>query len=161
MEIIFVFLFGLMIGSFLNAVMYRLHSGESIVFERSHCPRCGHVLAWYELVPLASFFIQRGRCRACGMPIAWQYPLVELATGISFVFLWQHVPSAYHGVEIAYLFFVAATLVVIFVFDLKWYIIPNRILYPLVLVVLSHVWWGLSIAQPPWPLWSASGVTSF
>ena len=110
-----IFTFGLLIGSFLNAVIYRLDSGEGIVRARSHCVTCGHVLTWYELVPIFSFIFQRGRCRACNARISLQYPLVELATAILFVF---------------YMLSISSLLVVIFVYDLRHYIIPDKIVYP-------------------------------
>lgn len=90
-----IFFIGLAVGSFLNVVILRLNSGqvcrlqtqEGIVAKRSHCPKCGKVLRWYDLVPIASFFILARRCRDCGKPISWQYPVVEIATGLLFLFL--------------------------------------------------------------------------
>lgn len=77
-------LFGLLIGSFLNVVIYRVPRGESIVSPGSHCPACGHALRAWELIPILSFLIQKGRCRGCQASIAWRYPFVELLTGILF-----------------------------------------------------------------------------
>src|SRR3989338_8991721 len=93
MEIFFVFLFGLIIGSFLNSVIYRLEVGGSIARERSRCPKCEHILAWYELVPLLSFAVQLGRCRACGERVSWQYPMVELMTGLLFMLAYRQSPG--------------------------------------------------------------------
>lgn len=134
MEAFFIFVFGLAIGSFLNAVVYRMEVGGSIVTQRSRCPKCGHILSWYELFPVLSFAAQLGKCRACKQKIAWQYPLVELAVAMLFVWLYLLVPQATPA-YIAYLFFVSASLAVIFIFDLKHYIIPNKVLYPLTAVV--------------------------
>ena len=80
----FFFIFGLIVGSFLNAVIYRLEEKESFLKGRSYCPRCKHVLNWKDLIPVLSFLILRGRCRYCGKKISFQYPLVELATGFLF-----------------------------------------------------------------------------
>jgi len=81
---------GLVIGSFLNVVIYRVPRGESIVKPGSHCPVCGHELRAWELIPLLSFLIQRGRCRQCQTKISWRYPGVELLTGILFFYaVWQ------------------------------------------------------------------------
>src|SRR3989344_5500233 len=105
---VLIFLFGLIIGSFLNVVIYRLKTKESIfsphllkiffkrrslsskgagLMTRSHCPKCRVVLRWYDLIPLFSFVLQKGRCRYCYNRISWQYPLVELAAGILFLLI--------------------------------------------------------------------------
>lgn len=127
-----IFTLGLLIGSFLNAVIYRLHSGESILKARSHCIKCGHVLAWYELVPLLSFLIQRGKCRKCKKNISIQYPLVELTTAILFAVV------LYYNLPLSYTLTISSFLIVIFVYDLKHYIIPDKIIHPAIL--LSGIW---------------------
>jgi leader peptidase (prepilin peptidase)/N-methyltransferase len=73
---------GLVIGSFLNVVAWRLPRGESLAHPPSHCPRCGAPVKPYDNVPVLSWLLLRGRCRACGEPISPRYPLVELATGL-------------------------------------------------------------------------------
>lgn len=78
---LFAALLGLAFGSFLNVCLSRWPQRESVVTPRSHCRHCGHVLAWYENVPLVSWLALRGRCRTCGAWIGWRYPLVELAVG--------------------------------------------------------------------------------
>lgn len=86
------FVFGLLIGSFLNVVALR-YDGDRMVADpkviggRSHCPHCGTTLRWYELIPVASFIIQGRRCRSCKAKIGWQYPLVELLSGCVFAFV--------------------------------------------------------------------------
>jgi leader peptidase (prepilin peptidase)/N-methyltransferase len=77
-------IFGLLIGSFLNVCIVRLPKDESVVTPRSHCPNCGHMIAWYENIPLFSFLFLRGRCRGCGTPISWLYFTIELITGLLF-----------------------------------------------------------------------------
>ena len=142
---IVIFIFGLLIGSFLNAVIYRLHSGEGIVKTRSHCVKCGHVLTWRELVPIFSFIIQKGRCRACSARISLQYPFVELATAILFVLvLFSHGGSPAGGqfFSLVYLLIISSLLIVIFVYDLKHYIIPDKIVYPAIMV--SGIWYLVS-----------------
>ena len=158
----FVFLFGLIIGSFLNSVIYRLEVGWSIARERSRCPKCGHILAWYELVPLLSFAVQRGRCRACGERVSWQYPVVELAAAVLFALGYISLPAyGRASFELAYLFFVLASLLVLFVFDLKYYIIPNKVLYPLIVVALFHIFIGSPIFLPTHPFLSALSSAGF
>lgn len=82
-----IFLFGLAIGSFLNVCIYRIPQGEDIVLGRSRCRKCGKTLKWYELIPVVSFLWQRGKCRHCNEKISIQYPLVELANGLIYVWV--------------------------------------------------------------------------
>jgi leader peptidase (prepilin peptidase)/N-methyltransferase len=82
---IILFLYGIVIGSFLNVVIYRLPQKENIVTTRSHCMSCGYQLAWYDLVPLFSWLFLRGRCRKCKARISVQYPLIEALNGILYV----------------------------------------------------------------------------
>ncbi len=79
-------LLGLLIGSFLNVIIYRVPRGESIVSPGSHCPACGHTLRAWELIPVISFLIQKGQCLNCRARISWRYPAVELLTGMLFFF---------------------------------------------------------------------------
>ncbi|MCP3061893.1 prepilin peptidase [Myxococcus sp. K38C18041901] len=81
----FLLVLGLCIGSFLNVVIARVPEGLSIVRPGSRCPRCGHVLAWYENIPVLSWLALRGRCRSCHAPISPRYVLVELLTGLLFL----------------------------------------------------------------------------
>ena len=83
--IIFITLFGLMIGSFLNVCIYRIPRNESISFPPSHCTSCGHKLGPADLVPLFSYMFLRGRCRYCGERISVRYPLVEALGGAAFL----------------------------------------------------------------------------
>jgi leader peptidase (prepilin peptidase)/N-methyltransferase len=118
-----IFLFGLIVGSFLNSIIYRLQAGESFLFKRSFCPHCKHQLSWQDLIPIFSFLILKGKCRYCKKPISWQYPLVELATGLLFIsFFIFHFSF--------FIFIIACFLIIIFVYDLKHYIIPDKVIYP-------------------------------
>lgn len=142
LKLIFVFLFGLAIGSFLNCVIYRLKSGDSLG-GHSFCPHCQHRLAWYDLIPLISFLILKGRCRYCEKSISLQYPLVEIATGLLVVFSFLRFYPIQAGLELISFSLVVITLsflVVIFVYDLKHYVIPNTIIYP---AILSAFTWLL------------------
>lgn len=80
--LIFVFIVGSCVGSFLNVVIYRLPLGQSIVFPSSHCPRCGRAIRWYDNIPLLSWLVLRARCRFCKAPISSRYPLIELSTAL-------------------------------------------------------------------------------
>lgn len=124
-----VFFLGLLIGSFLNAVIFRLRAGDSFARGRSYCPKCRKTLAWYELVPILSFFLQGARCRACKQKIDWQYPLVELATGFGFLLVWAVAgdQGLWRAVE-GWIFL--SFLVVLFVYDLRYGLIPDQIVLP-------------------------------
>lgn len=78
----FVFVLGLLIGSFLNVCIFRIPLGQGIVIESSHCMKCGHKLKWYELIPLFSWVIQGGKCRSCKSKISAQYPIIEATNAI-------------------------------------------------------------------------------
>jgi prepilin signal peptidase PulO-like enzyme (type II secretory pathway) len=135
--IIFIFIFGLVIGSFLNSVVFRLHKKQTFLVRRSYCPKCKHELGSADLVPLLSFLIQKGRCRYCRAKISWQYPLVELAAGIIFVlaFLKYFSPILLlqpqnWDQEIIYFFrdlFYISILIIFFVYDLKYYLISDKV----------------------------------
>jgi leader peptidase (prepilin peptidase)/N-methyltransferase len=81
----FIFVFGLLIGSFLNALIWRTHQERSINEKHSICPHCSHPLAWYDLFPVISFLYLRGQCRYCHTAISWEYPIVEFTTAVLFV----------------------------------------------------------------------------
>lgn len=107
-------LFGVAVGSFLNVLIDRLPRGENALTGRSVCDHCKKPLRWFELIPLLSFFLQRGRCRRCHKELSWQYPFVELVTGVAFA----------AGVNPL----VFSSLLVIFVADLKYQIIPDSMI---------------------------------
>lgn len=134
-----VFVFGLLVGSFLNVVIFRLKTGEDMVNARSKCMACDHQLAWYDLFPVFSFLFLKGKCRYCKEKISWQYPLVEIATGIAFaaVFFQKFQDGGFNlfaSADFLFSIFIFSALVVIFVFDLKHYIIPDKVIYPAIAV---------------------------
>ncbi len=116
-------LFGLIIGSFLNVYIYRLHTGRSLSGS-SHCLSCGAPLRWFELFPVISYLALRGRCRTCGSYIPFRYVLVELLTMGLFVLVFSFVPL---GWPLLLWFALAGVLVVIVVYDLYHLIIPNEL----------------------------------
>jgi len=91
LDYILLFVFGAVIGSFLNVVIYRIPVGESIVAPPSHCPKCDKLLKPWDLVPILSWLGLRGKCRYCATPVSCRYPLVELLTGLLFVFTYIQV----------------------------------------------------------------------
>jgi leader peptidase (prepilin peptidase)/N-methyltransferase len=134
MPIVFASLLGLVVGSFLNVVVWRLPRGESLVRPASRCPGCEVAIAPYDNVPIVSWLILRGRCRSCDMGISARYPLVELATGV----LWTLVVAANHDpVDIALGLALVTVLVPVTLIDLDLRIIPNRITLPAAVAALS------------------------
>jgi len=127
MVTIFAFLFGTVVGSFLNVCIYRLPKEESVVTPRSRCPACQTLIHALDNIPLLSFVLLRGRCRACGAPISWRYPLVEALTGTLFA-----LTVVRFGVTLqaAFLLIFLAGLIVISFIDLDHQIIPNVITLP-------------------------------
>jgi len=130
----FIFLFGTIVGSFLNCVIYRLETGESFLKGRSHCLYCKHVLGWQDLIPIFSFLILKGKCRYCHQKISWQYPLVELATAILFVSIFHSLDRGPSSIFFGWI--LTAFLIIIFVYDLKHYIIPDKVIYPAIATTL-------------------------
>ncbi|ADL68795.1 Prepilin peptidase [Thermoanaerobacterium thermosaccharolyticum DSM 571] len=120
-----VFIFGTIIGSFLNVVIYRLPRNESLVYPPSHCTKCKNELKPYDLVPILSYMILKGRCRYCGDKISIRYPIVELITGLIYLILF-----IYFGISIKSLSyaFLASLLIVITFIDIEHKIIPNKII---------------------------------
>jgi len=131
---IIVFIFGLAVGSFLNSLIYRLEN-EKKLSGRSVCPYCAHKLSWCDLVPVFSFLFLVGQCRYCQKKISWQYPVVEISTGLMFLFIFTFLNSQLptynlnYFVNLAFLFYIASSLLVIFVYDLKHSLIPDAILF--------------------------------
>ena len=132
--------FGLLIGSFLNVVIYRLPEGRSVVAPRSQCGSCGKMLGVWELVPVVSFFLQRGRCRHCRVRLSWRYPLVEGLTGVVFWLLGRRFQLS--GVLVPFLV-LAALLIAITFIDLDHYYIPDKLI-----LVGACAWVGLRAMHP-------------
>ena len=119
--------FGAVIGSFLNVCIYRIPKGRSIVWPGSACGSCGHMLAWFENIPIVSYLVLRGRCRACRATISLRYPFVELLTAVMFAGVWWfYGPSV---LLISRLLFGCA-LIVLFAIDLEYQLLPNVITLP-------------------------------
>jgi leader peptidase (prepilin peptidase) / N-methyltransferase len=136
-------LLGMMLGSFMNVCIYRLPRGLSPVRPRSSCPSCGHILSWYENVPVVSYLVLRGRCRACRAWISPMYPIVEFITGAVFLagYVWYG-PTPLLIVRLVF----AWAMIALFVIDLQHKILPNVITLPGIAVgVLAN-----ALAGPGW-----------
>jgi len=126
------FVFGLATGSFLNVVIFRMRLGKNFL-GRSACLACGKILKWVDNIPVLSFINLKGRCRYCQSRISWQYPLIELSLGIIFIFGYFR-----FGINLELMAFVifAAFLSVIFVYDLKHYLILDKVTVPAMVLAL-------------------------
>jgi len=149
------FVFGTIIGSFLNVVIDRADIKESPLKGNSFCPHCHKTLSWWELIPILSFFLLRGKCFSCKHKLSWQYPLVESGTGLFFALLfWRLLRFPFINLSlllqnitlenllIFFIFFFwlywLVVLIVISVYDFKKYLIFNEVLIPA--IVLSFFW---------------------
>lgn len=162
-----VFVFGLLIGSFLNVVIYRLPLGESIVLPASHCPACDAAIIWYDNIPVVSYAILGGRCRSCRTQISPIYPAVELLVACLYLLLFIiHRGQVINGSWLpllADIVFVSLIVPLVFI-DLRYKLLPNAITYPglaalLMLRALAPDPWILSHTPhifgptaPPWAL---------
>ena len=128
------FVLGMVIGSFLNVVVYRTIYGESPMKGRSRCPYCKKEISWKHNIPLLSFLFLKGSCAYCGKKISWQYPVVEVLTGMLFVW-WYLVGSGFfllvntpfELVQPYFWLMVGILLVLVFVFDAWYGVIPNGV----------------------------------
>ena len=142
------FVFGLVVGSFLNVVVYRLPEGESVVWPGSRCPACRQAIAPWDNVPVLSYLWLRGRCRQCGVPISWRYPAFEFLTGLVFAAI-----AFRYGMSWAtpVWFVFAAILLATAAIDFDHQIIPDElslgglavglVAMPLLAVVSGAAWW--------------------
>lgn len=127
---IWIFVFGTIVGSFLNVVILRFNSGKTVL-GRSGCFSCGKTLAWYELIPVFAYIFLRGNCSQCKSRISIQYPLVELVNGLLFVFLYLRLLGSFSILNSSFVILlfldllVWTSLVVIFVYDVHHKIIPD------------------------------------
>jgi len=164
--IIFVLILGLIIGSFLNCLIWRLHSEESIM-GRSYCPKCRKQIAWYDNIPVFSFLFLGGKCRHCRGRISIQYPLVELITGILFAlaFLLNQksgimnydvsslIPNSLFLIRLTRDWFIISVMIIIFIIDLRWYLILDKVTIPAGIVVfIINIALGMS-SQGGFPSW--------
>lgn len=121
-----IFLYGIIIGSFLNVCIYRIPKKENIVKVRSHCMKCNHQLQWYELIPLFSYLFLGGKCRKCKTKLSTQYPLIEGTNGVLYVFIFMI--NGFNVDSLLYCLLTSA-LLVLSVIDFRTFEIPVGINY--------------------------------
>jgi len=152
MLVFLLFILGLAIGSFLNVLIDRIPQGQSPLAGRSYCDKCKKTLKWYDLVPLISYLYLKGKCKYCRVHISFYYPLVELITGVMFVLIFLYLSNlrllnlefgnylmfGILNLEIIlsylYYLFILSSFIVIFFTDLKYGIIPDKIIYPAIII---------------------------
>lgn len=156
------FIFGLIIGSFLNVVVYRLQTEETLM-GRSHCRGCNQQIAWYDNVPVLSFLRLRGKCRKCGDKISWQYPLMEFGVGILFALTGHFFFDVWDSLSWVHTIFylgLFALLAVIFAYDFLTMYIPMSIVWIAIawtVAYLGLLQWLFSVSHI---LISPAGVVS-
>jgi leader peptidase (prepilin peptidase)/N-methyltransferase len=139
---VILFWLGLCAGSFVNALVWRLHAQNkskaskdlSILKGRSMCPDCKHILAWHDLIPIVSWLSLRGKCRYCQKPISIQYPIVELTAAIVFAGSYVFWPDTVHlegqWLLLGTWLIASVGLLALAVYDLRWMLLPNKVIYP-------------------------------
>lgn len=172
MIIVALIILGLCLGSFVNALVYRLHWQEthksakkseklkySIKKGRSICPNCKHPLEPKDLVPIFSWLALRGKCRYCHKSISWQYPLVEASTVFVFIISYVYWPYGLSGTKniIAFaLWLVFLTgFIALIIYDIKYLILPNKIIFPLIIIAIIGLLLESIIARDAWILESS------
>jgi prepilin signal peptidase PulO-like enzyme (type II secretory pathway) len=150
--LVFSFILGTLIGSFLNVVSLRFNTGMTLG-GRSKCFSCGKTLTWSELIPVFSFLFQSGKCRKCKTKISWQYPIVETISGIIFVLIFIYFPpiGVYESINTVFYLVITCILLVITVYDIKHKIIPDSLSYSFAIIAFIHMFISkdLTFIMPP------------
>ena len=145
---LFYFLFGIIVGSFLNVLIFRLPQQKSIVFPRSSCPKCDNLIPWYFNIPVLGYLFLMGKCKYCSEKISVQYPIVELATGIVSILLMPKVSSLQGLTNYAFYFSTFCVFICHFIIDLKHKILPN-----VLNIYLGFLFFTYSFFYFPWTYW--------
>lgn len=153
---IYFFVFGLMIGSFMNVVILRLPLKKNLVTERSACPKCGTQLKWYHNIPLFSYLFLRGKCAFCGTRISWRYPLIELLVGIISFWLMPEYISFEGMANYAFYFSIACIFICHFVIDIEHQLLLDSLNLYLLAIFLSF-----SLIYYSWQYWVIGGAIGF
>lgn len=131
----YVVIIGLIVGSFLNCLIWRLYKDEPLS-GRSYCPHCRNSIAWYDNIPVLSFMFLLGRCRHCQKKISWQYPAVEIVTALLFYLSFLGLSgSEQFSLELARTWLLIITLVVVFVYDSRWQLVPMNFVWPMTAII--------------------------
>lgn len=131
-NLLIIFIFGILVGSFLGVVVDRLPKKESILRGRSHCDNCKKTLSAFDLIPVFSFVFLRGRCRYCKAKLSLFYPLIEITTGILYVcvYLLFGQENLKLTIDLLFYLYIVSTLIALFFIDLKYGVLPFSLLFP-------------------------------
>lgn len=132
---------GLCLGSFAAAVVWRMHKKRDWITERSECEHCHHILKWYDLIPVLSWLSLGGKCRYCHKKLSIEYVLTELTGSALFVGLYAFWPRQLEGWEFVRLglwMALCTGFIMLTLFDLKWFLLPDKIVYPLLVAVVAE-----------------------
>lgn len=130
---IYLFILGALLGSFYNVVGLRITKGESIIKPRSYCPKCGHVLSWWELIPIFSYIFLVGKCHKCKAHISTKYPFFELITALLFIFSYYKLGFS---LELLVCLVFVSLLIIISISDLEYMIIEDKVIIFFLLLIL-------------------------
>ena len=137
MVLIILFLLGAAVGSFLNVLIDRIPAGKPLIIDRSHCDRCKHTLSWYDLVPIFSWILLKAKCRYCKATISAQYPIIETVTGFLFILGYLYpIPTLPYPYSPFITLFLFSILLALLVTDLKYYLLPDKLMNPLLALSL-------------------------
>ena len=147
MEVLYIvcfFIIGLTFGSFFCCIGLRLSTNKKIINDRSVCDNCGHILSWYDLIPIISYIILKGRCRYCHKKISLLNPFIEVVTGILFTLSYY---SFGFSLELVLSLFVASLTMIVFASDLTYMIIPDEVIifFSVVIIILKFFLEGITL----------------
>ena len=145
--IIFNLIFGVIIGSFLNVLIYRLPREENWVSKRSYCPKCNAPIPFYRNIPILTYILQRGRCHNCGVKISVQYPIVEFISGVAAVVIFPSVISIDSLIYYFFLYSVFCAFLVHFMVDLRHQILPDEVNIYLALLFAFYGFFHMSFIE--------------
>jgi leader peptidase (prepilin peptidase)/N-methyltransferase len=162
---ILIFTFGAVVGSFLNVVIHRMPLGRSVVSPRSSCPSCGHMIKWYENIPVLSYLIiLRGKCSSCSVRIPIRYPLIELLVGFIALFLFPSsldFMSAHSMYEFFFYFSIACVFLAHFIIDIEHHLLLDKLNIYLLFVIIPYMFLNSSLFHWMWGGIFGFGATYF
>ncbi|HNW81797.1 MAG TPA: prepilin peptidase [bacterium] len=152
-----VFIFGMLLGSFLNVCIYRIPLKKSIVFPPSSCTKCGHLIKWYENIPVLSWLFLRGRCSGCKEKISMIYPVIELLNGLLYLFAFLRFGVS---IQLIFVFYFISAMIVTAMIDFKTQFVYPAVVLPLVVTGLAGAYFSneMTIYQSFFGILAGAGI---